>query len=309
MLVQFDFAVIQLRYIKAAMDNIAAYRPDGTEPATVQGLISSAGPSRTLYVNEKTALDAARAQRRVKMDTLHAVCVDFHAQARSRFRKDAVASQCIERLPVDDESFQQTLTRAEMIAALWADLPLVGAPPAAFTVGRGTEPAVTLAAFNTLLAEARALDEAIAPADQLFQKQEAGLHAKQREMEDFISAALAQGVSQFEAGSAEREIIDAIPTESPRNLPGKAAITSVTNSGPGAVALAYDAEGATSFDIWQKLAGEAEFTRIAEDILEESYEVTGLPPSAPPDQHGFYVVGRNARGFGEESDAVFVDVT
>lgn len=308
MLTQFDFAVTQLRYVKAAMDEIPSYRPDGQTPAQIQALIGSAAPIRTLYITAKTTLDGARALRRTTITDLHDACVDFGEQARNTYRKNPTVIQCLERLPTDDRSFQDTLARADAILAQWAQLPLIGTPPAAFAVAQVTA-TLTLAGMTALRDAAVGTDTNIPLVDQDFQLQESTLHTKQREMEDQVTSALAQGRSQFPEGTLEREIIDAIPTESPRNVPGKALISSAVNTVPGTVQLDYNCAGATSFDIFMQSPGSPDFLIVAEDILEKVYDVTGLAPSTPPDQYSFYVRGRNSRGFGEDSDVVSVDVS
>lgn len=55
-------------------------------------------------------------------------------------------------------------------------------------------------------------DTSIPAVDQDFQAAEGALHVKQADLEDFVTASLELGRSQFEEGSAERTIIDAIPT-------------------------------------------------------------------------------------------------
>jgi hypothetical protein len=308
MLIQYDFVVTQLRYIKAAMDEIPTYRPDGQLPAQIQALIGSAGPSRSLYITAKTTLDGARALRRTSIDTLHDACVDFGQQARNAFRKNAMVTECLERLPTDDRTFQQTLTRADAILAQWAQLPQIGTPPAAYTVAQGTT-TLTMAGMTTLRAAAETADTAIPTVDQDFQQQEAQLHAKQAEMEDQVTSALTQGRSQYPEGTPEREIIDAIPTESPRNLPGKAILISATNPAPSTVLLDYDCPGATSYDIFMQSPGSPDYVLVAEDLITKTYELTGLSPSTPPDMYSFYVRGRNSRGFGDDSDTMTVEVT
>lgn len=212
MLEGFDFAVLQTAYVKAAMDEIPSYRPDGLTPAEVQALVDSAAPIRAAYVTKKDAIGAARAQRRDTIETLHDGCVDFSEQARSRFRKNAPILDRLKRLPKQDQTFQETLTRADAVKAMWVTLPLVGTPPAAFAVGQGTA-SLTLAGFEGLITAARAADGAIPATDQDFQSAEAEVGEKQDELEDFVTAALAQGRSQFDEGTPEREIIDAIPTQ------------------------------------------------------------------------------------------------
>lgn len=308
MLVQYDFAVTQLRYIKAAMDEIASFRPDGQLPGQIQALISSAAGVRTLYINGKTTLDLARALRRASISSLHDACVDFGQQARNAYRKNPMILEFLEGLPTNDESFQATLTRADAILAVWAKLPLIGSPLAAFTVTQVNTP-LTMADMAALRAAANTANEDIPLVDQDFQFLEAQLHGKLAEMNDQVTSALTQGRSQFPEGTLERGIIDAIPTESPRNVPGKAFINSATNPSPGTALLDYGCSGATSFDLFMLAPGSPEYVLVAEDVIVKVYEVSGLTPSTPPEQYSFYVRGRNARGFGEDSDAMSLDIT
>ena len=83
------------------------------------------------------AIDGARALRRTSIETLHDGCVDFAAQGRARFRKNPAVEERFARLPKDDQTFQETMTRAGAISAFCATLPTVGVPPAAFIVGQG----------------------------------------------------------------------------------------------------------------------------------------------------------------------------
>ena len=55
----FDFEVLQARYLKAAMDKIATFRPDGLTPANAQTLIDSALATRTTFQTAKSALELA----------------------------------------------------------------------------------------------------------------------------------------------------------------------------------------------------------------------------------------------------------
>lgn len=68
--------------------------------------------------------------------------------------------------------------------------------------------------------------------------------------------------------------------------------------------LDYDADGATSFDIYERETGAAEFGKFEEDRLEKTIDI----PALSPGPHEFYVRGRNARGLGEESEIVTVEV-
>ena len=199
MLKLYDFALAQLGYLKAAMDELPSFRPDGRSPADVQALIDSAGPVRTDFLTAMTALEGARARRRTSIKTLHEACVDFGQQAPNAYRKEATVTECLESLPRNDRSIQETLARAEAILAQWAQLPPIGVPAADFTVAQVDEPLT------------RAGLEALRVVDQHAQLQRALLKGKQREVKDVVTAALTLGRSQFPKGSAQREIISAIP--------------------------------------------------------------------------------------------------
>lgn len=306
MLVMFDFAVVQLRYFKAAMDLIPNFRPDGKSPAMVESVINGTVSVREVYVTTLNAITGARATRRTSIETLHDWCVAFTAQGASRFRKDKTIKERFERLPIQDRTFQETMVRADAIVALWAGLPLVNqpsGPAAAFTFGVGTDD-VTLAEFTTLRAAARAADEAIPVTDQAFQSAEATVHLTLADMEDFVSAAFLLGRSQFPEGSPQREIIEAVPETPSQSAPGKAVISSAAVTSPGTVHLVYSAPGATTFDVFHRLAGETTWVMLADDIIEKEFDATGLAAGV----HEFAVTGRNSRGNGDQSDTASVTV-
>lgn len=307
MLIGYDFVVTQLRYVRAAMGEIASFTPDGLNATQVQNLIDSAAPVRTSYITGKVTLDGARATRRLSISKLHDACVAFLQQARVTFRKDVNVMERLDRLPTEDHSFQETLTRADNTLALWAQLPKIGTPPESFQVTQVDAP-LTTAGLTALRAAAEAANEAIPMIDQEFQKAEADLHDKEAELKDRVNAALALGRSQFPEGTPERGIIAAIPTESPRNLPGKATISSATQNAPGTVTLVYECAGATSYDVFIKRPGFSEFELLAEDVITPKYEAGSLDLPAEPTPYLFYVRGRNSRGIGPDSDTVSVEL-
>jgi hypothetical protein len=123
------------------------------------------------------------------------------------------------------------------------------------------------------------------------------------ELGDFATAALQQGRAQFRSGT-EREVIDAVPNEPAQQQPAKAEITEATG-GAGTAHLVFGASHATSFDVFQKKAGQPAFTKVADDIIETTYNATGLLAA----EYSFKVVGRNSLGVGPESDVSVVVVT
>lgn len=307
MLVMYDHAVTQCRYAKGAMDQISSFRPDGKSPTAVGTLISGAATPRSNYITAQGAITDARIQRVNTIQKLHDGCVDFTAQARSRFRKDPAITARLNRLPTDDKTFQQTITRADLILAFWPGLPDVELPDATtgpFTFGSGADN-IDLDTFTNWRADAVAADEAIAPTDQAFQKAEADLHKKMAELEDFSQAAITNGTSRYNEGTAEREIIDAIPTDPPQHAPGDCEITDAVATGSGGVHLECESEFATGFDVFDLAPGATDPVPLLDDEIGTEFDLTGLAPGS----HTLTARGRNAKGPGPMSAGVVVVVT
>ena len=299
MLVMFDFSIVQMRYVRAAMVQVPSFRPDGRGPDEVMSMISSALFVRAGYVTAKNGIDAARALRRTTIATLHEGCVAFAAQGRSTYRKDAALVQRFDRLPVQDQTFQETMTRADAILALWATLPPVGAPPAAFRYGQGTAD-VTMAQFTALQTAARSADASIPELDQAFQHHEGRLHVAHAEVDDFVTAAVATGRSRFAQGSAEREVIEAIPGSLPAHPPEKAVITELSPDTESAFLVKFTAPGATSFDVFSRVSPAEEWTLQGDDVIQRELQIARSVSGAAT--YEVKVVPRNSRGTGPESD-------
>ena len=299
MLVMFDFAIVQMRYVRGAMVQVPSFRPDGLGPDEVMSMVAAALVVRSAYVTAKNGIDGARALRRTSIASLHDGCVDFAAQGRSRYRNDETVVQRFDRLLVQDQTFQETMTRADGIIALWGTLPLVGAPPAVFKYGQGNNE-VTLAQFTALQTAARAADAAIPDVDQLFQQREGALHTSQKALEDFVGAAVATGRSRYEPGTMEREVIDAIPGSLPAHPPGQAVITDLSSPDNASVLVKFTAPGGTSFDVFSRVAPEEEWTLSGDDVIERELSIPRLVSG--PVTYEVKVLPRNSRGPGPESE-------
>jgi len=134
---------------------------------------------------------------------------------------------------------------------------------------------------------------------------EAGLHTVENTMEDFNTSALIQGRGQFPEGSANREVIDAIPTQPATQLPGQALITAATSPGPGQAHLEFNAPHMTSGDVLHQAPGAPAFVKVADDLITKTYDATGLVAGA----HGYKLIPRNSRGDGPESAVSTINVT
>ncbi|NBU10988.1 MAG: hypothetical protein EBS84_18545 [Proteobacteria bacterium] len=69
----YDFHLLQLRYIREAMNDYANYRPDDWTVAMVDALIASARTVRTAFLNAKTDYDLAMGGRNSACTNLHPV--------------------------------------------------------------------------------------------------------------------------------------------------------------------------------------------------------------------------------------------
>lgn len=300
MLEDYDFHILQLRYIREAMNDFANYRPDDWTVALVDTFITGAKTTRTAFVEAKTDLDIAMGGRNSTHANLHDACVSVYGIMKTRYRKDVVSSEVIGKLPVDDHTPAETQRRGQSISVLWGKLPN---PPGSITPFKAWD-TMDKAAFDALLAALEAKLDTYTNESDDYEEAQGNLHKKAGEMSDFITAALAQGRFQFSEGTPQRNVIDHIPTAPAQHAPAKANITVATSPSAGAAHLEFSANHATSYDILHKGPGEPIFIIVASDIIQTDYNAIGLVPGA----HEYKVVGHNSRGTGPESDVSVVNV-
>jgi hypothetical protein len=288
-----DFEILQGRYVKAAMDEIASFRPEGKTPANVQTLIDAVVTAQSTFLTKSATLDLARGELQEKIDALHVACVQVYPIMKAVYRTDPGSLQAINRLPVADRSQRDTTIRGEAMAALWAQLPN---PPGSANPFEAY-PGMSLAAFNAILATAKTHQTGFAAVDQDYQVAQGDLHEQAEVLEDFVTTALIIGRAQFLPGTPEREVIDAIPTEPAQQPPDQAVISAATSPAPGTVHLEFDAERATEFDVLEKGPGDPDFTVVADDIIAREYDASGQAAGS----YEYKVIGRNSQGPGPES--------
>ena len=211
MLVEFDFAVTQTAYVKAAMDEIPAFRPEGETPTPVQARVDSATVPRLAYITNhgchrwcpRIAPDLDRDAARRLRGFRRAGPLALPQESRGRGALRAAAERRSD-LPGDNDA------RGGDFRFL-CDAADGGRAAGGLHRGPGTT-TLELAGFNAMMTTAGGADTSIPAVDQDFQAAEGAVHVNQADLEEFLTAALELGRSQFEEGSAEREIIDAIPT-------------------------------------------------------------------------------------------------
>ncbi|HMG06563.1 MAG TPA: hypothetical protein VK581_13970 [Chthoniobacterales bacterium] len=84
---------------------------------------------------------------------------------------------------------------------------------------------------------------------------------------------------------------------SPRRT-GPAVISNAESKNPGTAHLEFDAPHATSFNVFQRVSSDANFTQVVDDGIEHTYDATGLKKDINSD---FKVVPRNSLGEGPEA--------
>ncbi|MEN9576041.1 MAG: hypothetical protein RL514_3896 [Verrucomicrobiota bacterium] len=307
---KYNFEFLRLRYVKGAMTHIPSFRPDGKNPADCDALMTSATTARTTFVNANTTLQLAQGEFNEDITEAHDICVQVYAIMKNRYRKDSGSASAISSLLTVDRSAGETITRIEGMSSLWAQLPN---PPDSATPFKAWD-TMDKAAFDAYLTAIKGTagppvvigtQAAKAAAESAMELAGAGLHTAENAMEDFNTAALIQGRGQFPDGTANREVIDAIPTQPATQLPGQAIITAATSPGAGQAHLEFNAPHMTSGDVLHKAPGAPAFVKVADDIIEKFYNATGLAAGA----HEYKVIPRNSRGDGPESAVSVVNVT
>ena len=302
---KYTFELLRHRYIKGAMDAIPSFRPDGKTPADVGAMIANAiastGP-RGLYEAAKATLELAQGEYDEDITEGHDVCVQVYPIMKSRFRADPGSLSAIDSLPTEDESSTETFNRLKAISNLWGKLPN---PPGSATPFKAWD-TMGKAAFDLFITAIEGLPgpppvpgtQALkAAAESEFEVAEGALHTAEDAMADFNTNALIQGRGQFPPGTANREVIDAIPIQPATQLPGQAVITNAGSPAAGQAHFTYDAAHGTSFDVFRKGPGQPAFVKVGNDVIVKTYDAAGLAAGA----YEFKVVGRNSRGDGPES--------
>lgn len=299
MLIEFNYKLSQLYYVRAAMVALPTLLPDTHDVPWVEAFLTASKAVRSDYLGKYGALTLAQGARGQAHEKLHDACVSAHASMRSCYRKDSNCLNALDKVPVQDQSLAETLERGQALGSCWASLPHPPGWATPFKVGP-----LDKAAFDLLVSGLESAHKAVTDADQPFQLAEGDFRKQKDVMGDFVYAALQQGRAQFAEGTPERNVLDAIPTAPATQLPGKAQVATAESQGAGGAHLAFGADSATSFEVWQKGPADAEFRQVADVILPGEYAATGLPAG----NHQFKIVPLNSRGEGPASDVVTIAV-
>jgi len=298
---EFNFILLQLRYIHASMVRIAAYRPMNKQPADVLAMIDEGKAARTALISADADLGLARGERNEIGGTAHDLSVRVFAILESVFIGDAGSLTAIGRLPVQDRTVEEWLERAREISKLWGKLP----NPPGWTSPFVAWPGMDQAAFDLVLADFEAKNDAFAGVEIDFNLKDGNLHNKLQPRDaQFATTAITTGRKQFKPTDAEWDAISRIPDKPAAQDPSQAVITVATSPAAGQVHLEYDAAHATTWNVLQKGPSEADFVVVADDVIEQVYDQSGLTAGS----YQYKVVGLNSRGAGPESAVSTVTV-
>lgn len=300
MLGEFDFHLLQVRYIIAAMGQLPTFMPLAKDQAKMQTEYDDANAVRSTYQSQLQTLNLARGELHEKTDEAHQAAIGVYGVMKTRYRKDPGSLEAIKKLPTQDQTYEATRERMDEISSLWSQLPNDphSDPPGPFVAWGGMDQA----AFDASRAVMTAAHNTFVTAEIGFQKAEGDLHATDAQLNTLAVDSLAEGRAQFLEGTPEREVIDAIPTEPAQQKPNQAVIGVAESPAAGQVHLEYSAAHATSYDVFQRLAGDEEFALVAGDVIEVTYDASGLADGT----YEYQVVGRNSRGEGPASEVAAV---
>jgi hypothetical protein len=293
------YVLTRLRYLGAAAENIDDFHPDGRTTEQITELVPA---SENAFV-ELSAYYNARNTAAGTLDTTHdkayqkTVCV--YACMKSCYRSDLNCTTSILSLPKADRVPERTLARMRSLGSLWTTLPNVPGTTGPLVVG-GT----TAALFSNMTADLDVKITAHSLADAQYSGQLAEFHNQLDTWDSFVSAACIQGRALYAPGTPERAYIDAIPTAPSTQEPVQAIITVATSPAAGEVHLEFNAEHATTFEVWHKGPGQPAFVHVDDVLLPGVYDVAGLEPGA----HEYEIVGVNSRGTGPASAPSTINV-
>ncbi len=299
MLARFTFTLSRLRCLRAAMEKISTFRPDGKDLAYVTEQVALAEAAQREFLGEFNAYNLATAALRDEVRSAHEAAVLVYACMKSCYRRDGTCSAAIARLPNHDRTGAATLRRMRGLVACWSTLPPVPGSSSPFAVGPWTQ-----ATFAAKEAELEARMKAADLARSVYSSATARLREQGREWNDLVVGALVQGRAMFAPGTTERAYLDCIPTVRGLRPPAQVVVTQAGSPAPGAVHLEFTAERATSYEVWHRGPGQKVFVKVADVPGSGIYDATGV--SGGPNE--YEVVGENSRGSGPPSAPVTVQV-
>lgn len=293
------FVLSRLRYLATAVTNIPDFKPDGQLPAAFTSLPALCEQAYSALLNPFNQAQVGGSTMRAAWLAGHAVSVSVYACMKSCYRTDINQSASIRRLPKRDNTPDKTLARMRSTADLWVTLPNVPGTAGPLVVGEYTS-----GGFGSMTTDFSAKLNTAKLKDSTYAGALATFHEKLAGWNKLVSAAAAQGRALYKPGTPQRAIIDRIPTDPSTHLPVMAHITLADSPAAGTVHLLFSAEHATSFKVFRKGPGDADFVEVADVLRPGEFTDTDLETGA----YLYAVAGVNSQGTGAWSAPAEVEV-
>ena len=296
---EYIFVLSRLRYLSAAVTNISTFKPDGKPAAFYTDLPPLCEQAYSALLTPYNQANVAVSAMQAAWTTGHDTGVMVYACMKSCYRTDINQSASIRRLPKRDNTPDKTLARMRATTDLWTTLPNVPGTAGPLVVGEYTSGGFgsMTTDFSAKLNTAKLKDSTYAGALATFHEKLAGWNR-------LVSAAAAQGRALYKPGTPQRAIIDRIPTDPSTHLPVMAHITLADSPAAGTAHLLFSAEHATSFKVFRKGPGDADFVEVADVLRPGEYTDTDLATGA----YLYAVAGVNSQGPGAWSAPAEVQV-
>ena len=296
---EYIFVLSRLRYLSAAVTNIPTFKPDGKPTAFYTDLPPLCEQAYSTLLTPYNQASVAVSTMQSFWANGRDTAVMVYACMKSCYRVDAGQSRAIRSISKSNSTPDKTLARMRATTDLWVTLPPVPGTSAPLVVGEYTSGGFgsMTTDFSAKLATAKLKDSTYAGALAAF-------HEKLDGWNKLVSAAAAQGRALYKPGTPQRAYIDLIPTEPSTHLPVTAHVSLAESPAAGMVHLLFNAEHATSFKVYRKGPGDADFAEVADVLRPGEYTAAQLAAGV----YFFAVAGVNSQGTGPRSAPAQVQV-
>ncbi len=249
-----------------------------------------------IVAQANAAKNARAGTLEVELETLHQETMMILNLAKAKYRNNPLLLPSFKWLTANSNSRRGILDEALELESAWEKVDLLWSPLTG----------ITFASFKASRLAVQALLELHSSLRAAWRAEAEKLNLMLAHLDDVSVAWYRAATAVFRPGTSEGDMIrGTIPTSSnPTPLPGQAVIAIAQSPESGIVSLSYEADHATSFAIFHKAPGAAEFVQIEEDVTELEF----LHRNAPPGLNQYKVVGNNSTGSGAESETVTVMV-
>ena len=250
-------------------------------------------------VNEVSAADVDRIDARevldAELETYRRGTRQFVRMAKVKHRTSRVKTGHLRRVKLTSRGRQHALDVGRRAEDVWLKIDGTWNPTGE----------LTLAAYQSCGANCQVYLNQYSAKSRVWEDKVAELQAQAATLDGLMVAWYGMATAVFGPDTPEGDLIRrAVPTSPGDVAAVQAAVFTLAESpAAGAVHLEFTAEHATSFQVWHKGPGAAQFV-LAEPVVTGSYLKAGLPAGG----HEYQIVGVNSRGEGPASEVAHITV-